>query len=101
MKVHHTASGRDFEIVPTLDGAGGYDPYVQHLIGRIRAGRPALECLFDANSLFLRSGRTQTFSVQAASRCVRSLLRRWRTTAPSRRSAVSCERGGICVGRRR
>jgi hypothetical protein len=54
---HHRASGRSFDIAPMLDRGWGYDPYVAHLIGRIRAGRPALECMFDANSLFLRSGQ--------------------------------------------
>lgn len=50
--VHHRKSGWSFWICPTLDRGWGYDPYVQRLIGRIRAGRHTTE-LFDNNVLFL------------------------------------------------
>ncbi len=63
---HHIASGWSFVITPTLDRGWGYDPYVQNLIGRIRAGRPALPCLFDNNSLFLRSGQDAELERPAA-----------------------------------
>lgn len=54
---HHRPSGRDFYLTPMLDRGWGYDPYVMNLIGRIKADRPALPCLFDSNSFYLGSGK--------------------------------------------
>lgn len=63
---HHIASGWSFVITPVLDRGWGYDPYVRNLIGRIRAGRPALPCLFDFNSLWLGSGQDTVLQRYAA-----------------------------------
>lgn len=59
-----------FGIAPLLDRGWGYDPYVVNLIGRIRVGRPARECLFDSNSLFLRSGQDTEMQRYAAKKRV-------------------------------
>jgi glycine/D-amino acid oxidase-like deaminating enzyme len=67
LSVHqHKGSGRSFDIAPVLDRGWGYDPYVRHLIGSIRAGRPAPPCLFDANSLYLGSGQDSNRQLVAA-----------------------------------
>ena len=64
--VHHRASGWSFHIAPVLDRGWGYDPYVAHLVGRIKAGRPALQSMFDCNSLFLGSGHDTELQRYAA-----------------------------------
>ena len=90
MKVHHAASGRGFYLTPLLDRGWGYDPYVRNLIGRIKAGRPALECLFDNNSLFLGSGRDADISRPTrlhAREFTAAELAEWRADQDKRKAA--------------